>query len=152
MLGAIITALLFAIMIYLFVLSRSGLFNYKKKIKDLKEGDLLAYNLVMQDKSLVHLKLDFFGDFKLAFKQSLKEGPRPIFELVEKRKHLYKEVVISNNLASGLTNEEIRRIKRLYFNKEIELKETTPLVPSILIAYVILCVFGDVVWLVFSTI
>jgi len=152
MLLSIVIALFIALMINLFVLSKSGIFNYKKRVADLMEGDLLAHNLIQDNKKLIPLKFDFWLHLKIAFKQSLKKGIKPIFELLEKRKHLYREIVINNTLAAGVSKKEISQIKKRYFEKEIELKETTPLVPSILLAYVVLIVFGDVVWLLVSLI
>jgi len=64
-------------------------------------------------------------------------------------KALGKEIV-SSRAAGGLTKEEISKLKRLAsagkIPKGLEVRETAPFVPAVLIAYVILNVVGDVIW------
>lgn len=146
MLFAILFALFIAFIVQLFVLSRSGLLNEKKKVSALKEGDLLAYPLIKGSKGLEELKFSFWKEFKIAFRSSLKNGKEPIFDLLKRRKDLYNKIVINNSLACGLTNEEVNKIKKQFNKDTIELKETTPLVPSIFLAYVIMICFGDIIW------
>jgi len=146
MLFAIVFALFIAFVIQLFVLSRSGLLNEKKKVFALKDGDLLAYPLIKGSKGLEELKFKFWSEFKIAFKQSLKQGKEPILDVLKRRKDLYSKIVINNSLACGLTQEEVNTIKKQFNGDTIELKETTPLVPSIFLAYVLMICFGDIVW------
>jgi len=147
MLFAIIFALFIAFVIKIYVLTRSGLLNVRKKVSDLREGDLLAYPLIKSETGLQELKFDFWKEFKFAFKMSIKQGKTPILKLLEKRKNLYNKIVINNNLACGISKKEALLIKKQFKDKDdIELKETTALVPSIFLAYVIMICFGDVVW------
>jgi Flp pilus assembly protein protease CpaA len=146
MIFAIVFALFIAFMIQLFVLSRSGLLNEKKKVMALKEGDLLAYPLIKGLNGLEELKFEFWKEMKIAFKLSLKQGKEPILALFKRRKDLYSKIVINNSLACGLTQEEVNKVKKHFNNEKIELKETTPLVPSIFLAYVIMICFGDIIW------
>ncbi len=59
-------------------------------------------------------------------------------------------IIISSARAAGLEADEITELKKLALEKKIEneilIKESVPLVPAILIGYVLLNIFGDVLW------
>ncbi len=153
MIFSIIAAFILGLIIKMFVLSRSGVLNYSKNVSELVDGDLLAHPLIKNNKGKYEdLKFSFWNEFKLAFKKSLKEGPNALNSMLNRRKDLYSKIVINNNLACGLTLDEVKLLKMHYIDDKIELKETTPLVPSIFLAYVLMICFGDVVWLLFSLI
>lgn len=61
------------------------------------------------------------------------------------------KVIVSSRAAGGLTEKQIRELKRLAREKkipeELMLKESAPFVPAVLIAYVALNIVGDVIWL-----
>jgi len=113
---------------------------------------LLAYSIIKEKGKYLDLKFSFWQEFKIALKKALKGDKSALSLVIAKRKDLYSKIVINNSLACGLTLDEIKDLKKHYVNDKIELKETTPLVPSIFIAYVILICFGDVVWLLSSLI
>ena len=134
--------------IYSFYLFKSGVFNIKKKVKDLKDGDILAYPLYLEDKTLKPLKIRFISDFYALIKKGIKEkNVNSIKKFLKKHKDLKSKIVINNNFAGGLTIEQIKTIEK-YLNKNfvLELKQSLPLVPTIFGAYVLLIVFGDIIW------
>lgn len=128
----------------LFFLTRSGLLNYFVKVKDLKEGDLLAYPLIIAEEKLIPFKDNSTKSLLSAIKTFDKTK---IEQVLKENREKQKNIVIENTLASGLTKENILYIwKHIYNEENIELKKTTPLVPAILIAYCIMVLFGDVIW------
>ncbi|MDD5162830.1 MAG: A24 family peptidase C-terminal domain-containing protein [Candidatus ainarchaeum sp.] len=60
------------------------------------------------------------------------------------------KIIISSARAAGLEEEEIRELKKLAKEKkigqEISIRESVALVPAILIGYILLNIFGDVIW------
>jgi preflagellin peptidase FlaK len=150
---SIVFAFILGMIIKMYVLSKSGVLNYSKKISDLKDGDLLARPII-KDKNgkYSELNYNFLKELKIAFKKAIKGDKNAISNVLSNRKDLYSKIVINNSLACGLTVKEIKQLKAHYVGDKIELKETTPLVPSIFIAYVILICFGDVIWLLSSLI
>lgn len=143
----IVSGFILSMIIKLFVLSKSGILNYNKKLSELKDGDLLAHPVIKSENGkYIDLTYDFWKELKQAFKKTVKGNKDAIKYVINKRKDLYSKIVIYNNLACGLTADEIIKLQKHYINDKIELKETTPLVPSIFIAYVIMICFGDVIW------
>jgi len=146
MISAVVVTILLAFLIQFFVLSKSGLLNYFILVEELKEGDLLAYPLIKdKNKKLTYLKYNSWKEFKTAVKKSFKD-PKAISNFLQNRKNLYSRIVIYNNLAGGLSLEEVKKIKTHFVDKKIELKETTPLVPSIFLSYIFMICFGDIIW------
>lgn len=147
-LPALIIFFLLGFVFWFFSLSKSGILNKTILINDLKEGDVLAYPLILENNQLKPLKYSFYNDLK----QALKRNISSFGKILEKRKNIYNSIVINNILASGVNKEDVLQIKQKFSEKEIELKETLPLVPSIFIAYVFMLCFGDLLWVAFSII
>jgi preflagellin peptidase FlaK len=147
-LPALIIFFLLGFVFWFFSLSKSGILNKTILITDLKEGDVLAYPLILENNQLKPLKYSFYNDLK----QSLKKNISSLGKVLEKRKNIYNSIVINNILASGINKGDVLKIKKEFSEKEIELKETLPLVPSIFIAYIFMLCFGDILWLIFSII
>ncbi len=143
-LSTIVILILFWIVFRLFVFAKSGALNYKKALSLLKEGDILAYPLVSNEEKLTELKYSFFSELKKALKN------RDIVllkSILKTRKDLYNKIIINNNLACGLTKEEIYTIQKGFSEEAIELKQSVPLVPAIFLAFIVMFVFGDLLWL-----
>lgn len=143
-LSTIVILVLFWIIFRLFVFAKSGALNYKKEISLLKEGDILAYPLVSNEEKLIELKYSFFVELKKVLKS---RNIALIKNILKTRKDLYNKIIINNNLACGLTKEEISLIQKEFSEEEIELKQSVPLVPAIFVAFIVMFVFGDLLWL-----
>ncbi len=147
-LPALIIFFLLGFVFWFFSISKSGILNKTILINDLKEGDVLAHPLIVENEKLKPLKYSFYGDLKYSLKKDIKS----LGKVLEKRKNIYNNIVINNILASGLNKEDVLKIKNEFSEKEIELKETLPMVPSIFVAYVVMLIFGDVLWIGISLI
>lgn len=59
--------------------------------------------------------------------------------------------IVSPLKARGVTEEEIKKLKELVKKKMLEdfiyIKESMPMVPAILVAYIVLNILGDILWL-----
>ncbi len=139
-----IILILFWIIFRLFVFVKSGALNYKKEISQLKEGDILAYPLINDDEEITELKYSFFTELKKALKS---RNMALLRSLLKTRKDLYNKIIINNNLACGLTKGEIYTIQKGFSEEAIELKQSVPLVPAIFLAFIVMFVFGDLLWL-----
>jgi len=107
-----------------------------KPLKNLQEGDVVLNNYYKKGKAGVLEKKVSFLDF--------------IFLVVKNKYH--KNLLIDSKKVGGLTLKEVTFLKSLYKNnleKKIFLKKTIPFTPSVLIAYVLLNILGDFIWLFF---
>ena len=68
------------------------------------------------------------------------------------RNKYYNYLKIDSRKSSGILQTDIMFLKDSYnhnlIEKRIKLKKTIPFVPSILIAYIILNIIGDVFWFI----
>ncbi len=123
-------------------LSREAL-KTKKKVQELKEGMIPAETIVMEKG------------------KALRKEPLTMKRIINYIKHyrlseLSKELqpcnteIISSRKARGLTAEEIKKLKRLVREGKLKnwlyVKESAPMVPAILIAYIALNLVGDILW------
>jgi len=104
-------------------------------ISDLKEGDVPYYNYYLIDKKVIFKKSRFFSAIKEMINGTYSQN-----QMIDSRK------------AGGLNNKEVTFLKGSYKNKlignTIKLKVTIAFTPAVLIAYVLLNIFGDVIWIV----
>jgi len=133
----------------LFFLTKTGILNYTKKVRELREGDLLAKPLALIDNKPVFYDAGLFSKAtKLLFKAKFSE----LRLFLDKHKHLNKQIVINNRLASGLSEENISELKKyLKPDDYVELKQTLALVPATLCAFCLMVLFGDIIWLILKS-
>jgi hypothetical protein len=116
--------------------TKEKIFVEESKITDLKEGDVTYYNYYLINKKIVYKKSTFFSAIK-----ELLMGTYSKDQIIDSRK------------AGGLNKKEVTFLNDSYNNKlisnTIKLKITLAFTPSVLIAYILLNIFGDVIWLIF---
>ncbi len=128
----------------LFFLTKSGILNYFVKVEDLKEGDLLAHPYLLENGKLMPYNSKFVSELWTALKLRKKEL---ILQIINNRAEAKRKILIDNTLAGGLSKDNILNMnKYIYRGELVELKQTTPLIPAVLMAYIIMIVFGDVIW------
>lgn len=138
----------FAVIFSSIIVFTSLLFFYKqskkllieeKSIKELKEGDIIAVNIIENNgKILIEEPLTLTKTIKYLKELNLNE-------LKSKGR-----VIASYVNARGLNETELKELKRLQEKGLIEMikvKKSMAMVPLILIAYVILNITGDFLWL-----
>jgi len=104
----------------------------KKKISELKDGDIPAKQLVLENNTYVWRSFSFADIIKYLRAKKFNR----IQELLKP-----KNVVISTK-AAGLTQEDIEKLKKLAKDskiaEEIEIKESAPMAQAMLLAYILL--------------
>ncbi|MCX8189615.1 MAG: prepilin peptidase [Candidatus Diapherotrites archaeon] len=138
--GAALTIFLFifsAILIASMPLARVLLIK-EKKITELKEGDIVGETIKLVNGKAVREK--HFNIGMLINYMAMKKTEMAKVE---------KEIVSPLN-ARGVTDEEINELKKLVSKNKLEdsilVKESVPMVPAILFAYILLNIFGDIIW------
>ena len=107
----------------------------KKPLSSLKEGDVTLNNYYKVGYKVIEKKVNFINYFKQIINNSYS-----------------KNLIIDSRKVGGLREEDITFLKSSYkhnLDKEILLKKTIPFTPSVLIAYLLLNIFGDFIWLFF---
>lgn len=105
--GSLSATALYFIAISFYTIARKYVLRETKKISDLKEGDILAENLVVENGKYLFKNPSFFNFFNL---------------------NEMKKIKISAFNAGGLENKDIELIKKHGFER-IELKKSLPFVP-----------------------
>jgi len=123
-------------------LSRKAL-RAKKKAGELEEGMIPAETIVM------------------AKGKARRIAPPSMKRIINYLKHyrlgeLNRELlsgdneIVSSKKARGLSLEEIKRLKKLVKEKKLDdgfyVKESAPMVPAVLVAYIALNIVGDILW------
>lgn len=130
-LGVIIIFILFV----LYTIIKERIFVYTKTINQLKKGDVLYFNYYKKNNKVYTKKYNFL---------------KYILDL--SRNKYYNYLKIDSRKSSGILQTDIMFLKDSYnhnlIEKRIKLKKTIPFVPSILIAYIILNIIGDVFWFI----
>lgn len=140
-----ITAFLtgFYILFKLYKLSKV-LMRKKIPMQNLEEGMISAQTLIQTGK-----KIEIMPDIetKKLIKYFVTNKMNKAMQLIQPK----GKTIVSSRSAGGLTGEEILLLKKLAKEnkvpKELLIKESAPFVPAILIAYVLLNIVGDVIWL-----
>jgi len=108
----------------------------ERNVIDLKEGDVPLYNYYLIDKKVVYKKSTFFS--------AIRDMLGGVY---------YKDQIIDSRKAGGLNHKEVTFLNDSYNNKliskTIKLKVTIAFTPAVLIAYILLNIFGDIIWLIF---
>lgn len=132
---SLITIIITIKLIYFFVtiykIISTRILSENKKLKNLKEGDVLIYNYYKQGKKIIEKKANFFYYLKNIINNTY-----------------YKNLVVDSRKVRGVSKEDITFLKRTYNNldKELVVKKTIPFTPSVLFAYVLLNFAGDFIW------
>jgi preflagellin peptidase FlaK len=120
----------------LYYLIKNNALVTTKLIYNLNEGDLLYYNYYKKGSNIYFEKISFFKQIKLLLKNKYSENLK-----------------IDSKKACGLNASDIRFLKTMYesnlISKYILIRKTIPYVPAILIAYILLNILGDFIWLIF---
>ncbi|MEM4662933.1 MAG: A24 family peptidase C-terminal domain-containing protein [Candidatus Diapherotrites archaeon] len=110
----------------------------EKKITELSEGDIVGEIIKVEKGKIIREK-----DFNIRML---------INYMAIDESNVAKEVrIIANPFkARGVTLEEIEELKKLVSQKKLEnkilVKDSTPMIPAILFAYVLLNIMGDILW------
>jgi len=127
------------LIIYLFILfyrvTKDKVLVQEKEIHDLKEGDVSLFNYYLINKKIVSKKSTFLSAIK---------------EMLLGK--YYDNLMIDSRKAGGLTKKEVTFLNESYDNRlvgnTLKVKVTIPFTPAVLIAYILLNIFGDVIWLI----
>lgn len=124
---AILVIVISILIIYLKYI-KDKVFIEKKKIKELKEGDLLVYSYYYKNKKLILKKYNFMEKIK-----AMVSG------------EYYKDLKVDSGKAKGLSRKDITFLKDMYNNRlignAIYLKKTIAFTPATLLAYMLLIIF-----------
>jgi len=136
LLSIIIAILIIYLLIMLYKFTKEKILVQDIKVTDLKEGVVTYYNYYLIDKKVIQKKSTFFSAIK-----DILSG------------NYYKSQIIDSRKAGGLNKKEVTFLNDSYYNKlisnNIKIKVTLAFTPSVLIAYILLNIFGDVIWVIF---
>jgi len=131
------------ILLMLFFLSRTKVLRRDVLVENLEEGEIPSKTIVARKGKIAILEEFSIG--KLI--KHLMNNNLEVFNQASKPE---ERVVVSSTSAAGLTEEQLKELKELakkgLIAKKIEVKETAPFVPAILIGYLLLQLVGDVLW------
>ncbi|MBI4044885.1 MAG: prepilin peptidase [Candidatus Diapherotrites archaeon] len=132
------TALVSIVKLLFFARTRLG---EKIMVNELEEGMITAVTLVEKNGRVT--------EQKLSIKSILKHVKENNVEALKEMLAPSARTIVSSSQADGLTLEQINELQKLasmgLIEKEIRIKESTPFVPAILAAYIILQATGDIV-------
>ena len=136
---------LYAIYVLLKLFSFSRKYALKKTIKvsELEEGMIPAASLYEIEGKIIEKKALSMGNIINNIRGNNLEA------LIKELKPAGKEIV-SNKKAAGIEEKEIKELKKLAEEKKIpeyiEVKLTAPMIPAVLIGYVLVNIVGDLIW------
>ncbi len=113
----------------------SKILTESKKLTSLKEGDVVLYNYYKVGNKIIEKKVSFYKYLKLILNNSYN-----------------KDLIIDSRKVGGLSLQDITFLNSSYkhnLEKEILLKKTIPFTPSVLVAFILLNIFGDFIWMLF---
>lgn len=145
---ALLTTIFLSVIVYTII---KLLFSAKKvlsseiEVKKLKEGMIPSTSLYWKGKKVLEEKS---LDFALIMKCIKEKNSKPLFELLSPKKE-----IISARKARGLTEEELKEIRKLaqkgLISKKIMIKESMPFVPTMLLGYLLCLILGDFALMIF---
>ncbi|MBN2127215.1 MAG: prepilin peptidase [Candidatus Diapherotrites archaeon] len=141
----IIAMPLFAIYFLLrfFLVSRKYLFTKEKKITELTEGEIIGETIILQENEVKRIP----GIEIKRIINYLKNNK--VKELLSELKPEGK-IIASSMKAAGITEEGLKELKKLVEEKKIEnkitVKSSAPLIPAVLLGYLIAQTTGDILW------
>jgi len=126
----------------LYFLSKK-LLRKKIKIKDLEEG-MIPAETIIENKGIVSKAKEF------EIKKVINLLTHNRIKEMQKITRPEGRIIISSSRARGLIKQEIEELKKLEKEKKIEnailIKESAPMVPAVLIGYIIAALIGDLLW------
>jgi hypothetical protein len=144
MIKTVVLSTLFVVILYIpYVMASTASFAFeeKKKVEELKEGDILKELIYREGGVVKKAKLSGMALFYVPFLIQMKENV---------------EIIIKPN-SNGLTDEQIEILKELVESGELEneftLTKSVPLVPAILVAFIITITYPQTIfnWLALLT-
>ncbi|MBU2475967.1 A24 family peptidase [Candidatus Micrarchaeota archaeon] len=131
------------VLLKLFSFSRKYALRKKIKVNELEEGMIPAVSFYEVEGKIIEKKALETGKIINNLRNNNLEA------LLQELRPKGKEIV-SMRKAAGLEEKEIIELKKLAKEKkipeEIEIKLTAPMVPAVLIAYVLVNITGDLIW------
>jgi len=142
-----ITGFVFVFLLYFFLkmFSFSRKYALKKKIKvnELEEGMIPAVSFYEVEGKIIEKK-------GLSMASIINNIRNNNLEALMQEMHPKGKEIVSNRKAAGIEEKEIELIKKLVSEKkigsEIEIKLTAPMIPAVLIGYVLVNITGDLIW------
>ena len=132
--------------IKVFLLSKREVLVVEKKVSQLEEGDIVAESVV---ESKGKISAVAGAGFSETFKYLKTNNLAGLLERINPKGRL----IADRHSAAGLTVDELKELKKLARLKKIGLKIkvklSTPFVPGVLVAFLILAFASDVFWRVF---
>jgi archaeal preflagellin peptidase FlaK len=146
--NALITAIFVSVIAYTIIkllFSTRKVLSKEIEVKKLEEGMIPSTSLYWKGKKVIEEK----GiNFELIIKCIKEKNSKPLTELLS-----HKKEIISARKARGLSEEELREIKKLaqkgLIPKKIRIKESMPFVPTMFLGYLLCLILGDFVILLF---
>lgn len=143
--GVFVAGVLIALLFRLVRLNQSDALRDKVAVKNLVEGMIPAVTLVEKDGKIERHSVSI----KSILKHLKENNVAGLMELVKPQ----GRVIVSSASADGLEKNQIEELKGLaekgLIEKEFMVKESTAFVPAVLAGYLLLSVFGDILWNVF---
>lgn len=123
--------------------SREEVFKKRKKISELEEGEIVGESIVEEQGRIVRVKPLDMGKIIKHLKSNNLGGLRQLLGR-------HGREIVSHRRAMGVTEGEIRELKKLVKEEKledsIEVKLSAPFVPAVLIAFIATSVLGDILW------
>ncbi|MFH1663507.1 MAG: A24 family peptidase C-terminal domain-containing protein, partial [archaeon] len=145
--NAFITGFVFVYLLYFFLkmFSFSRKYALKKKIKveELEEGMIPAVSLYEVEGKITERK-------SLSIASIINNLRNNNLDALLQELHPKGKQIVSATKAAGIEEKKIAELKKLASEKkisnEIEIKLTAPMIPAVLIGYVLVNVIGDLIW------
>lgn len=140
---ALFAVLFAAFAIIKLALESRGLLNSRKKITELKDGDIVG-ETITEHKG----KIGRYSGIKIGKVINYLKANN--LEAVKKQFAPEGKIVCSHRSAGGVTEQEIKELGKLVakglLEDSIEIKQSAAFVPAILIAFILLNIIGDLLW------
>ncbi|MFA6268794.1 MAG: prepilin peptidase [archaeon] len=141
---ALIAALIISVGLYTSIklmLSARKVLSSEVLVKSLEEGMIPSKSLIWKGKKIIEEQSIDLGFIIKCIKE---KNSQPLLELLKPKKE-----IISARKARGLTEDELREVKKLaakgLIPKKILIKESMPFVPTMLLGYILCLALGDLV-------
>jgi archaeal preflagellin peptidase FlaK len=126
-----------------FLISRKYLFSKEKKITELQEGEIIGETILIQENTVKRIPA-------LEIKTIINHlKNNKLQQLIQELKPKGK-IIASSFRAAGITIQGIQELKKLVEENKIEnkiiVKSSAPLIPAVLIGYLLSQTIGDILW------
>ncbi len=130
-------------LIRFFLISKKYLFTKNKKITELEEGEITGETIILENNEVKRIPAI---EIKTIINYLKNNKIQEIIKLLKPS----GKIITSNFKAAGITQESINELQELVKQNKIKntiiVKSSAPLVPAILIAYIITQIIGDIIW------